>query len=185
VNAQTCEQFRAAVRARGTRDFNEIVRTVRPPATLGRLCYWQEQILEKIAAALGVPVPTYAEAVAIFAGAELMYEPPDEVPGVNTLLFMLPQLDVTLSARGSKQWAAEFFTACRWFDRRADLAEYLVGWLSRPALQALVQESLVRLHPKYVESAEHYVTQSQDPGWIADRRAIERAWAELFFRVTR
>jgi hypothetical protein len=185
VNAQTCEQFRAALRARGTRDFNEIVRTVRPPATLGRLCYWQEQILLKIAAALGVPELTYAEAVEIFAGAELMYEPPSELPTVRHLLLLLPEFEATLARCGAGQFAAEFFTLCRAIDLRADVAEYLVGWLNRPVLQALVQESLARLHPKYVESAEHYATQSQDPGWIADRRATERKWAELFFRATR
>jgi hypothetical protein len=185
VNAQTCEQFRVGLRARGARDFNDIVRTVRPPATLGRLRYWQEQILLKIAAALGVPELTYAEVIEIFAGAELMYEPPDEVPGVQGLLLVLPQLEVTLSARGSKQWAADFFTRCRWIDRRADVAEYVVARLSRPALQALVQESVARLHPDYVEDARHYATQGRAPGWVADRRATERKWAELFFRATR
>lgn len=185
MDAQTCEQFRAALRARGARDFNDIVRTVRPPATLGRLRYWQEQILLKIAAALGVPELTYAEAVEIFAGAELMYEPPAAVPGVVDLIRYLSSLEQTLALWGSGQWAADFFTRCRWIDLRAEVAEYVVARLSRPALQALVQEALARLHPEYVERAEYYATQSQDPEWIAGRRASERAWAELFFRVTR
>lgn len=194
MNAQTCEQFRAALRAQGAAEFNKVARSARPRFTIHRLRYWQERLLEKLALALGVPVPTFDEFLDIFADAELMYEPPSAVPGVSDLILRLGRLDRALEvdesllqpdATGSELWAARFFEACRWIDRRADVAEYLVARLSRPALQVLVQESLARLHPGYVENPALYSSHSAEPEWIAERRASERAWAELFFRVTR
>lgn len=185
MNAQTCEQFRAALRAQGAAEFNKVARSARPRFTIHRLRYWQERLLEKLALALGAPVPTFDEFLAIFAEAELMYEPPSAVPGVTDLILHLNQLEATLVRWGPGQWAADFFSRCRWLDLRVEVAEYLVARLSRPALQALVQESVARLHPKYVEDLGYYSAQSTAPEWIAERRAIERKWAELFFRVTR
>jgi len=194
VDAQTCEQFRAALRARGAAEFNKVARSARPRFTIHRLRYWQERLLEKLALALGAQVPTFDEFLDIFADAELMYEPPSAVPGVTDLILRLGRLDRALEidesllqpdATVSELWGARFFQACRLIDCRADVAEYLVARLSRPALQVLVQESLVRLHPAYVENPALYSSQNTSPEEIAERRATERKWAELFFRVTR
>lgn len=185
VNAQTCEQFRAALRAQMAAEFNKVARSARPRFSIHRLRYWQERLLEKLALALGAPVPTFDEFLAIFADAELMYEPPSAVPGVSDIVLRLGELERTLDVAGSEQWAAYFFSRCMWIDCRAEIAEYVVARLSRRALQALVQESVARLHPKYVENPALCSSFNHTPQYAAERLVIERAWAELFIRATR
>jgi hypothetical protein len=79
VDATRREQILAAARLLGPEKFNRLVSSVGQVRTLGRLRYWQEDLIAKLPDAAGNAISGLSDFIATFEKAELMPEPPPVV----------------------------------------------------------------------------------------------------------
>jgi hypothetical protein len=79
VDATRREQILAAARLLGPEKFNRLVSSVGQVRTLGRLRYWQEDLIAKLSDAAKNAISGPSDFIAVFDNAELMPEPPPVV----------------------------------------------------------------------------------------------------------
>jgi hypothetical protein len=76
VDATRREQILAAARRLGPEKFNRLVSSVGQVRALGRLRYWQEDLIAKLSGTVGSAISGPSDFIAVFDKAQLMPEPP-------------------------------------------------------------------------------------------------------------